>query len=125
MNFGDTLWLIVSSFFFVAYLVILYHVVVDVFRDKELSGFSKAVWLVGLVFVPMLTALLYVILHGQDMAQRQRVADARVQSETDAYLRQAAGRSSPADQITSAKHLLDAGAISQDEFVRLKAAALA
>ena len=81
-------------------------------------------WIIGLIFLPVLTALLYIITRGGGMAARQRAAMQRVKSDTDAYIREAAGKS-PAAQIAEAKALLDAGTITQDEFVRLKAKALA
>ena len=60
-NFWDFIWLILSTFVFVAYLLILFQIVADLFRDSELGGGSKALWLIGLIFVPMFTALVYVI----------------------------------------------------------------
>ena len=123
-NFWDILWLIASSFFFVAYLIVLFQVVVDLFRDAELGGGSKVVWLLGLIFLPVLTALLYILARGRGMAERQRVAMQRAKSDTDAYIREVAGKS-PADQIADAKALLDAGTINSEEFARLKAKALA
>ena len=123
-NFWDLMWLILSTFVFVAYLLILFQIVADLFRDSELGGGSKALWLVGLIFVPMLTALIYVITRGTGMANRQRAAIERSKSEAESYIRQVAGKS-PADQIADAKRLLDAGTISADEFDRLKAKALA
>ncbi len=122
-NFWDVLWLIASTFFFVAYLIVLFQVVVDLFRDAELGGGSKVIWLIGLIFLPVLTALLYILVRGRGMAERQRVAMQRAKSDTDAYIREVAGKS-PADQIADAKVLLDAGTINQEEFVRLKAKAL-
>ncbi len=123
-NFWDVLWLIASTFFFVAYLIVLFQVVVDLFRDAELGGGSKVLWLIGLIFLPVLTALLYILARGRGMAERQRVAMQRAKSDTDAYIREVAGKS-PADQIADAKALLDAGTINPEEFARLKAKALA
>ena len=123
-NFWDILWLIASSFFFVAYLIVLFQVVVDLFRDADLGGGSKVVWLLGLIFLPVLTALLYILARGGGMAERQRVAMQRAKSDTDAYIREVAGKS-PAEQIADAKVLLDAGTINPEEFARLKAKALA
>jgi hypothetical protein len=123
-NFWDILYLIASAFFFVAYLIILFHVVIDLFRDAELGGVSKVVWLLGLIFLPVLTALIYILARGRGMAERQRAAMQRAKSDTDAYIREVAGKS-PADQIADAKALLDAGTINQEEFARLKAKALA
>lgn len=122
-NFWDFIWLILSTFVFVAYLLILFQIVADLFRDPDLGGGSKALWLISLIFVPMLTALVYVILRGTGMATRQRAAIERSKAEAETYIRQVAGKS-PAEQIADAKALLDAGTITQDEFARLKAKAL-
>jgi len=123
-NFWDILYLIASAFFFVAYLIVLFHVVVDLFRDADLAGGVKVLWLIGLIFLPVLTALLYILARGRGMAERQRAAMQRAKSDADAYIREVAGKS-PADQIADAKVLLDAGTINQEEFARLKAKALA
>ncbi len=121
-NFWDFIWLILSTFVFVAYLLILFQIVADLFRDSELGGGSKALWLIGLIFVPMLTALIYVITRGTGMANRQRAAIERSKSEAESYIRQVPGKS-PAEQIADAKALLDAGTINQEEFAKLKAKA--
>jgi hypothetical protein len=123
-NFWDIVWLIVSTFVFVAYLLVLFQIVVDLFRDTELGGFAKALWIIGLIFVPLLTALVYIIARGAGMAQRQRAAFQRAKADTEADIKGVAGKS-PAEQIADAKALLDAGTVSQDEFARLKAKALA
>ena len=123
-NFWDILYLIASAFFFFSYLIVLFHVVIDLFRDAELGGISKVVWLLGLIFLPVLTALIYILARGRGMAERQRSAMQRAKSDTDAYIREVAGKS-PADQIADAKALLDAGTINPEEFARLKAKALA
>ena len=123
-NFWDLMWLIFSAFVFFAYLVVLFQIVVDLFRDAELGGVSKAIWIVGLLVLPFLTALLYVVARGRGMAQRQRVALQQVRSDAETHLRSLAGKS-PVEQIADAKALLDSGTISPDEFAKLKAKALA
>ncbi len=122
-NFWDFVWLIMLTFVFVAYLLILFQLVADLFRDNELGGGSKALWVICLVFVPMLTALVYLLFRGKGMAERQRAAMQRTKADTDAYIRGVAGKS-PVEQIADAKVLLDAGTISPDEFAKLKAKAL-
>ncbi|MCX7109778.1 MAG: SHOCT domain-containing protein [Proteobacteria bacterium] len=122
-NFWDIIYLIASTFFFVAYLIVLFQIVIDLFRDTDLGGGSKVLWLVGLFFIPLLTALIYVLFRGRGMAERQRASMQRAKSDTDAYIRHVAGKS-PADQIADAKALLDAGTINQEEFAKLKAKAL-
>ena len=123
-NFWDILWLIFSTFVFIAYILILFQIVVDLFRDHELGGGFKALWIIGLIFVPLLTALIYIVARGRGMAERQRTALQRAKSDTEAYIKGVAGKS-PADQIADAKALLDAGTINADEFAKLKAKALA
>jgi hypothetical protein len=122
-NFWDIVSLMVSAFFFFAYLIILFQIITDLFRDTELGGGLKVLWIVGLFFVPFVTALLYIITRGKGMAGRHEEALKRAKSDTDAYIKQVAGKS-PAEQIADAKVLLDAGTIDQDEFAKLKAKAL-
>jgi hypothetical protein len=123
-NFWDVLTLIFSTFLFVAYLFVLFQIITDLFRDGEMGGVAKAIWLVALVFLPMLTAIVYIITRGAGMAARQQAAFSRMKSESETYIRNVAGRSAAAD-IAEAKALLDAGTINQAEFERLKAKALA
>ncbi len=122
-NFWDLLLLIASTFVFIAYLFVMFHIVADLFRDTELGGGFKALWIIGLLFVPAI-ALLYILVRGRGMADRQQAAVQRARSEAEAYIREVSGKS-PADQIATAKSLLDTGTISQEEFARLKAKALA
>jgi len=117
-NFWDIVWLMLSTFVFVAYLVVLFHIVVDLFRDSQMGGGAKALWIIGLILIPLLTSLIYILARGSGMAERQRAAVKSARDQTDAYIRDVAGKS-PADQIADAKKLLDAGTINADEFARL------
>lgn len=122
--FWDAVVLMASTFFFIAYLIVLFQVIVDLFRDSEMGGGSKVLWIIGLIFVPLLTALIYILARGKGMSERQRAAVRAAKADTDAYIRDVAGRS-PAEHIADAKKLLDAGTITADEYARLKAKALA
>src|SRR5688572_28232291 len=93
LEFWNTVWLLISTFFFVAYLFVLLQIIVDLFRDTELSGMVKALWILGLIFLPVLTALIYIVTRGRRMANRQRVAGERMRAETDAYIKDVAGKS--------------------------------
>lgn len=127
MNWGsswDFLWHFLIIFAWIAYLLVLFQILGDLlWRDHKTSGWAKAIWVVFLILFPWLTALIYLIARGPGMAERAREAAAAAKSETDAYIREAAGRS-PAQEIADAKALLDAGTISQAEFDALKAKAL-
>ena len=124
MSFWNYFWLVVEIFFFFAYLVVLFMIITDLFRDHKLSGWWKALWVICLIIFPLITALVYVIARGGGMAERQVRSQEQAKAATDSYIRTVAG-ASPADQIATAKQLLDSGAIDQAEFDKLTAAALA
>ena len=125
MDFWDFFWLLVWSFFFVCYLMVLFQVIADLFRDKELSGWWKALWVIFLIIFPFLALVIYLIARGRGMVERQAGEVRKAQVATDQYIQSVASQGNPADQIASAKSLLDSGTISQDEFDQLKQKALA
>ena len=122
-SFWDLIWWFLAVFAFVAYLIALFSIVSDLFRDTKLSGWAKALWLIFLFWVPFLSALVYLIARGDGMAQRSNAVVRQNRERTEEYIRDVAG-TSPADEIAKAKALLDAGTISEAEFAQLKAAAL-
>jgi type VI protein secretion system component VasK len=125
MDFWDFFWLLVWTFFFVCYLMVLFQVIGDLFRDKELSGWWKALWIIFLIIFPFLALIIYLIARGRGMAERQVGEMRKAQVATDQYIQTVAGGSNPAEQIASAKNLLDSGTITQEEFEKLKQKALA
>ncbi|MFC9361378.1 SHOCT domain-containing protein [Rhodococcus sp. NPDC057014] len=122
-SFWDFLWVIIVTFGFVAYLILLFSIITDLFRDHKTSGWVKAIWIVFLFFVPLLTALVYLITRSKSMAERSMAAAQEAKQAQDSYIRSVAGKSS-AEQIADAKALLDAGTITQEEYETLKAKAL-
>jgi hypothetical protein len=125
MGFWDFLWLMFWGFLFVAYLMVIFQVIVDVFRDGSLNGWSKTVWLVALFVAPPVTALVYVIIRGRSMGERQLKSASDSRAAAEQYVRSVAGATDPAESIAKAKALLDSGAISAAEFDQLKSKALA
>lgn len=123
-DFWEFVWLIIVAFAFVAYLIVLFQIVGDMFRDKDLKGWQTAVWIIFLVFLPLITAAIYLIARGSGMARRQAAAAQQARSDADAYIRDVAGRS-PAQEIADAKAMLDAGTINAAEYEKIKAKALA
>ena len=120
----DFLWHFLIIFAWIAYLLVLFQILLDLFwRDHKTSGWLKAIWVLFLILFPWLTALIYLIARGRGMAERARDAGAAAKKDTDAYIREVAGRS-PAQEIAHAKALLDAGTITQSEFDSLKAKSL-
>ena len=127
MNFGtslwDTIWWFFWAFAFIAYLFVLFGIITDLFRDRSLNGWLKAVWLIFLLFLPFLTSLIYLIARGRGMAERSQEASQAMRTDTESYIRGVAGKS-PTEEIAKAKELLDSGAINQQEFEHVKARAL-
>ncbi|HEY5248486.1 MAG TPA: PLDc N-terminal domain-containing protein [Dermatophilaceae bacterium] len=124
MSFWDIIWFIFVAYVFFAYLMVLFSVIGDIFRNKETSGFTKALWILLLIVLPFITLIVYLITHGSGMAERSSRQAEAVQAQQEAYVKNLAGTNSPADQVTQAKKLLDSGAISQPEYDSLKAKAL-
>lgn len=122
-NFWDIIWWLLAFTVMVAYFFALFAIITDLFRDHKLSGWWKALWIIFLIFFPVLTALVYLIARGNGMARRSAEAAQAYQQETDSYIRSVAA-TSPSEEIAKAKKLLDEGAISQGEFDQLKAQAL-
>jgi hypothetical protein len=124
MSFWDVVWFIFISFAFVAYLMVLFSILGDLFRDRDTSGVAKAAWVVALIFLPFLTSLVYLIVRGRGMTERSLRQAVVSRQQQDAYIREVAGQTTPSDQIAQARALLDAGAISQPEYEALKTKAL-
>ncbi|HWO16871.1 MAG TPA: SHOCT domain-containing protein [Solirubrobacterales bacterium] len=117
---GEALLLALEIFFFVIWIWILITILSDLFRDHELSGWAKAAWVLFLVFIPFVTALIYLIARGSGMRDRTIKAQAEAKQHMDAYIREQAG-SSPADELHKLNDLKEKGAISAEEFEKAKA----
>jgi hypothetical protein len=125
-DFGEVLLWSFWFFIWIAALMVWFRCLFDLFGDSTLSGWGKAGWACLLIFVPWVGALIYLIARGKSMTDRQMAAVAQQQAAQEKYIQEVAGSSnSAADQIASAKALLDSGAISQADFDTLKAKALA
>jgi hypothetical protein len=124
-DFGEVLLWSFWFFIWIAAIMVWFRCLFDMFGDHTLSGWGKAGWAILLIFVPWLGALIYLIARGRSMTDRQMAALAQQQAAQEKYIQQVAGSSTgAADQIASAKALLDSGAITQAEFDTLKAKAL-
>lgn len=124
-TFWDILITTIWIFFLFAYLMLLFFILTDLFRDKSLSGWWKAVWVFALLFFPWITALIYLIARGGGMQERSAKEAEQMQQAQDTYIRNVAAQQDPADQIAKAKQLQEQGIIDDAEFEKLKAKALA
>ena len=118
-------WTILEIFLWVLWIWILIYVFIDIFRSQDLSGWAKALWFLFVLFIPLIGVLVYLIARGGKMQERA-MQDARQQDqEFRAYVKDAAGSPSSADQLAKLADLRDRGVISPEEFEREKAKVLA
>jgi phospholipase D-like protein/putative oligomerization/nucleic acid binding protein len=120
-TFGQGLLTVLEIFVFAAWLMILFTIVGDLFRDHGMSGLGKAAWIVFLIFVPFLGTLIYLIVRGSGMRERALAQQQEVQSQLDAYVKQTVGGGSAADELTKLAKLHDDNKLSDAEFERAKA----
>ena len=125
MNFSQFLEILLITFLMICYFMVLFSIIGDIFRNHNSSGWAKAGWIIGLIFLPLITALAYIIVNHKGMAERQQASAKAMESAQAEYVKKLAGTGSPADSIQTASNLLASGAITQAEFDQIKAKALA
>ncbi|EMF58218.1 MULTISPECIES: SHOCT domain-containing protein [Streptomyces] len=117
-------WSMLLLFLWIMWFVLLFRVVVDIFRDDDMSGWAKTGWLVLTILLPFLGVFVYVIARGKNMGSRE-VAQARAQQAAfDSYIRETAkgggGQPSSVDELARLSEIRSRGDISDDEFRRAK-----
>lgn len=118
---GQVLISMIWFFVFFIWIMLLFNVFADLFRSKDLSGFSKFLWIMFVIFLPYLGVFVYLIARGHKMAEHQ-VADAQAQQAAfKAYVQDAAGSGSAADELVKLQELKAVGAIDDAEFAAMKA----
>lgn len=118
-TFGQGLLTVLAVFVFVAWIMVLFTILSDLFRDHGLSGWGKAAWVLFLIFLPFLAALIYLIARGGGMRERSIAQQQEARDQLDAYVRETAGGSG-ADELAKLSDLRDKGAITEEEFQRAK-----
>jgi len=118
-------WTMLMLFIWIAWLFLLFRVIIDIFRSKDIGGWGKAGWFLLVIVLPLLGVLIYVIARGDEMAGRDVERAQANQDAMDAYVREAAGSSSTADELAKLNDLKASGVLSEDEFNAQKAKLLA
>ena len=118
-------WTIVEIFLWVIWFWILITIFIDIFRSHDLNGWGKALWFIFVLFIPLIGVLVYLIARGGKMHERAVQQAQRDDQQLRAYVKDAAGPQSTADQLTKLADLRDRGVISAEEFEREKAKILA
>ena len=123
--FLDVFWSMLIFFVWVAWFMLLFRVIGDVFRRHDIGGGSKVLWIIFVIAVPVLGVFIYLIAESKGMAERNMEQVQARQQANDAYVQSVAGSGGAAAEIDKAKQLLDSGAITQAEFDAIKQKALA
>ena len=123
--FFGVLWSMLVFFVWVAWFMLLFRIVGDIFRRRDIGGGMKTLWLIFVLFLPFLGVFVYLIANNDEMAKRDLERAQAAQAQFNDYVQQAAGSGGAAAEIDKAKKLLDSGAINESEFAAIKAKALA
>jgi putative oligomerization/nucleic acid binding protein/phospholipase D-like protein len=121
--FLDVMWSMFIFFIWILWFILLFRVIADIFRRRDIGGGGKTLWILFVILLPFLGVFVYLIAEGREMADRDMQHAQASQQQFDSYVKSVAGGS--ASEIEKAKQLLDSGAITQAEFDSLKAKALA
>ena len=120
-TFGQGLLTVLEIFLFAAWLMVLFSIFGDLFRDHSMSGWGKAAWTIFLIFVPFLGVLIYLIARGSGMRERSLAQQQEAQKQFDTYVQQTAGGGSTADELAKLAKLHDEKKISDQEYGQAKA----
>lgn len=119
-------WTMLLVFLWIAWIIVLFRVLIDIFRSGDMGGWAKALWTIFVVVLPFLGVFAYLVARGHGMTERD-VAEAKAnQSAFDDYVKTVAGGGGgTADELSKLADLKDKGVISDDEFATQKAKLLA
>ncbi len=124
-TFWSSFWIVIEVFVFVAYLMVMFNILGDIFRDRAMGGVGKALWIIALIMLPIVSALVYLITRGKGMDHRRNKSTEAAQQAMDEYIQRTARAADPAKAIADAHTLLTQGVITQGEFDAIKAKVLA
>lgn len=121
-NFGvmQVFWSMLWFFLFFLWIMLVFRVFADLFRDKDTGGFAKVLWIIFIIVTPFLGVFVYLIARGRQMAERDVAAIEAQDAAAKQYIREAAG-SSGADELARLVELKEKGAIDDAEFQKMKA----
>ncbi len=116
-------WTMAIFFLWVIWIWLLITVFIDIFRDKSHSGVSKALWVLFVIVLPLLGVLVYLIVRGDSMHERQTNYAIAQQKRSEDYIRQVSGGggASSADELTKLAELNKNGVLTDEEFAAQKA----
>jgi hypothetical protein len=114
-------WTLMFWFLWLAWILLLFKVIIDIFRSRDLGGFGKAFWALFVVVIPWLGVLVYLIARGGKMAERDAEQAAAQEEALQTYIRRTAGSASTADELSKLAGLHTQGMITDSEYAQQKA----
>jgi ABC-type multidrug transport system fused ATPase/permease subunit len=118
---GQVLWSMLWFFLFVMWMMLIFSIIGDLFRDHEASGATKVLWVILLFVLPFVGAFLYLIVRGKGMAERSAKQMQQQEQIVREYVQSAAGTGGGAAELQRLADLKASGAITDDEFATMKA----
>jgi small-conductance mechanosensitive channel len=112
-------WTMLWFFLWIMWLVLLFRIIGDIFRDDALSGWGKTGWMIFVIVLPFLGVFVYVIARGKSMGHREIAHSRAKQAEFDAYIKETAGdstRSASVDELAKLSDMRTRGDITDEEF---------
>jgi len=120
----DLMWSMLWIFLLFAWFWLVITIFIDIFRSDDLGGVAKALWLLFVLLIPWLGVLVYVIVRGQSMQDRQIKQATEAAKAQRAYIQEVASPSGTADELAKLKGLHDQGVLTDEEFAAQKAKVL-
>ena len=114
-------WTMLIFFLWIAWLMLLFRVFGDIFRNREMGGFAKALWSIFVIVAPFFGVFIYVIVNGRRMGERDVAAAQQRDAEFQAYVRETAGGAGTSDELAKLAALHDNGVLTDEEFAAQKA----
>ena len=122
VGLAELLWTTLWIFFLFMFIGVFVILISDIFRDHELSGWAKALWVIFVIILPFLGIFVYLIARGGKMHERAAKEAAEADAAMRKYVQEAAGTSaSTADELAKLASLRNQGVISDAEFESSKA----
>ena len=123
-----------SMLWFVLFFIWIWLLIVvfsDLFRSHDIGGWAKAFWVIGIIILPYLGVLIYLIARGHKMAEHAQEAAAAQDAAAKAYIQSAVaggggggGGGGTADQLAQLADLKAKGVLDDAQFEAAKAKVL-
>jgi len=121
----NAFWTMCWFFLWILWFMLLFRIIVDIFRDDSLGGWGKTGWLVFVVILPFLGVFVYLIARGSGMGERDRRQAQKSEEAFRSYVREAAAPPSTTDELARLAELKASGHITDEEYEKAKAKVLA